>query len=148
MRARIALLPLLALACGCAPTYHRPPALRFDRPRAEALEAHAEATCRAKVGPEGVPRRRFVTDGCTLWADGWWTGLSWQACCVEHDIAYWCGGPSDLRERADDELSRCVKKAYSGWLGAVMKVGTCALAGPYVPAHWRWGYGHGYPAVE
>jgi hypothetical protein len=141
---------LLLLACaaaaGCAPTYHTPPAYRFDRPRSEALEARAEAECRARGGPGTVPERRFVTDGCTLWPDGWWTGLTWQECCVAHDIAYWCGGPD--RSEADREFAECVGAAYSGWMGYLMQGGSRVLAGRFVPAHWRWGFGHDYPAQE
>lgn len=149
MRALAQLLALVVLAAGCAPGYHRPPALRFDRPRAAALEARAETECRAAVGPAGAaPKRPFVTDGCTLWADGLWTGRSWQACCIAHDIAYWCGGPAALRAQADRALDRCVETEYSGWMGAVMWTGTRTLGHRRVPAHWRWGYGHDYPAPE
>jgi hypothetical protein len=147
MNGRILLLAFVA-AVGCAPTYHVPPAYRFDRPRAEDLEKRAEDECRAAVGEERVPKRRFVTDGCTGWPDGWWTGRTWQACCIEHDITYWCGGSSDRRRQADLDLDACVEKAYSGWMGSLMWTGTRALAGRGVPAHWRWGYGHDYPAPE
>lgn len=146
--ARGLLLGCVGLAASCAPTYHTPPAYRYDRSRAAALEARAENECRAAVGAAGVPKRRFVTDGCTGWPDGWWTGRSWQECCISHDIAYWCGGPSERRLVADRALNDCVDRAYSGWMGSVMWTGTRALGGRSVPAHWRWGYGHDYPAPE
>ena len=149
MRPRGFLLPALAaLVAACAPTYHVPPAYRHDRPRAEALEARAVEACRLAVGPEGVPRRTFVSDGCTLWPDGLWTGSSWQECCIDHDIAYWCGGPAPLRSDADRALDQCVDVAYAGYMGSLMRVGTWALGGRLVPAHWRWGYGHDYPAPD
>jgi hypothetical protein len=135
-------LLVAALLVGCAPTYHRPPAYRYDRPRSAALEEHAEEVCRSLPGNATLPDRRFVTDGCTLWFDGLWTGRSWQSCCVDHDLAYWCGGDSTRREIADQELASCVAAEYSPWMGSVMRLGTRTLSGRYIPAHWRWGYGH------
>lgn len=147
-RVRSLLLLCAGLAAGCAPTYHAPPAYRYDRPRAADLEQRAEDECRAAVGDAGVPKRRFVTDGCTGWADGWWTGRSWQECCIDHDIDYWCGGPSERRVESDRRLDACVEAAYSGWMGSLMWTGVRVMAGRRMPAHWRWGYGHDYPAPE
>ena len=145
MRACLLLLTLAGVTAGCAPTYHVPPDIRYDRPRAAALETHAVEECTAWVGADKVPKRTFVTDGCTLWPDGWWTGLSWEECCVEHDIAYWCGGPEHLRTEADAKLEQCVTDDYAHWMGALMHFGTWLGGGRYVPVHWRWGYGHNYP---
>ena len=39
-----------------------------------------------------------------MWPDG-----NWAACCVEHDIAYWCGGPAEARQRADDTFRTCMR---------------------------------------
>jgi hypothetical protein len=30
-------------------------------------------------------------------------------------------------------------------MGAVMHPGVCVGGAPYVPAYWRWGYGHKFP---
>jgi hypothetical protein len=148
MRARLASLTLAGVAAGCAPTYHTPPAYRYDRPRSAALEQRAVQECTAAVGAQGVPPRTFVTDGCSTWPDVSWTGISWQECCISHDIAYWCGGPSSLREKADRELDACVSQAYGGWMGALMWSGTRSFGWGHLPAYWRWGYGHDYPASE
>jgi hypothetical protein len=148
MKRRILILACVAVGAGCAPTYHTPPAYRYDRPRAAALEIEAAAECRAAVGPAHVPKRTFVTDGCTLWPDTSWTGISWQACCIKHDMAYWCGGSSEQRRKADQALAQCVDDAYAAWLGPLMSTGTRAFAGRLIPAHWRWGYGHDYPAAD
>jgi hypothetical protein len=64
---------------------------------------------------------------------------------VEHDIAYWCGGTSEMRVEADHQLQRCVAERYRSWMGAVMRPGVLVGGHPWVPAYWRWGYGHAYP---
>jgi hypothetical protein len=139
-------LGIAQLAAGCAPTYHTAPVYRFDHVRASALESRAAQACSDLGQPAGPPDRAFATDGCTLWFDGWWTGRTWQQCCVEHDIAYWCGGSREQRRTADDELRACVAAEYDGWMGAVMWLGSRVAAHPEVPAHWRWGYGVDDPA--
>lgn len=137
---------LCAAASACAPTYHRVQAYRFDPAEADQLEEGARDACAESQGEAPAPKRRFVTDGCTLWPDGWWTGRSWAACCVDHDAAYWCGGSDAERSEADRELRTCVSEAYSGWMGGVMWLGTRAMGPSWMPAHWRWGYGHDYPS--
>ena len=136
----------LVLALGCTPTYHRASRYRYDRSAAAALEARADAKCRERRGPLPMPAEPFRTDGCSLWPDGMFTGESWQSCCVEHDIAYWCGGTRGMRRQADEALRQCVAERYHGWMGALMKPGVRVGGAPWVPAYWRWGYGHKYPA--
>jgi hypothetical protein len=65
---------------------------------------------------------------------------------VEHDIAYWCGGTKAMRMEADEKLETCVGDRYHDWMGALMKPGVCIGGTPYIPAYWRWGYGHEFPA--
>jgi len=48
-----------------------------------------------------------------------WPDDGWVACCVEHDIAYWCGGSADDRWRADNELLLCIRDCCSGNLARV-----------------------------
>lgn len=139
----VAALTLCLAASACAPSYHRVQSYRFDHTEADALEADARNDCIAEHGT--APERRFVTDGCTLWPDGWWTGRSWAACCVEHDALYWCGGSSEERKQADRALRQCVSQSYSSWMGGVMWLGTRSFAPYWIPAYWRWGYGHDYP---
>ena len=80
-----------------------------------------------------------------MWPDGMFTGETWQTCCVEHDIAYWCGGTPAMRVEADEELRQCVGLRYHGWMGALMKPGVRVGGVPWLPAYWRWGYGHRFP---
>lgn len=131
----------LGLLAACAPTYHTAPRYRFYPPAAERVEAAAELRCRALGEPGGSPVRRFVTDGCSLWPDGWW-----QECCVEHDMAYWCGGTWAQRKQADERLAECVADRAGAWLGALMELGVRLGAPPWMPAYWRWGYGRDYRA--
>jgi hypothetical protein len=144
----IALVLLLGL--GCAPSYHRASAYRLDHAAGAHLEARATVECKARLdtlpGPPPMPAERFRTDGCSLWPDAMFTGESWQSCCVEHDIAYWCGGTVEMREKVDEMLRQCVATHYHAWMGAVMKPGVRLGGAPCVPAYWRWGYGHKYPA--
>ena len=137
---------LVLLALGCAPTYHRAPSYRFDRLAATELETRAQRWCEERGEPAGPPSLPFATDGCSMWPDGMFTGDAWQSCCVEHDIAYWCGGPPRLRAEADETLRRCVVESFARWMGALMHAGVALKGHPWVPAYWRWGYGHDYPA--
>ena len=82
-----------------------------------------------------------MTDGCSGIRDGEKVG-----CCVEHDIPYWCGGSSEQRAHADACLERCVAEMGHPTLGWMMGKGVRVTAHPLVPAGWRWGYGHDYPA--
>ena len=71
-----------------------------------------------------------------MWPDG-----NWVDCCVEHDIAYWCGGTSEDRCRADRTLEQCVTVKRGAFLATVMYIGT-RLGGPaWLPTPFRWGYG-------
>lgn len=132
---------LLALfAAGCAPVRHTIEPYAGDAAQAQALEARAAAAC-APVRPDGVlPPRRFTTDGCSLWPDG-----EWRQCCIEHDIAYWCGGPAAARDKADLLLRACVVAAgredAAAWMYYAVRLG----GGPLLPFPWRWGYGWDWP---
>ena len=143
-------LPLAAIgwlaALGCAPLYHTADPYRYDHRAAANLEQRATQACADRHWPAGMPTEPFRTDGCSIWPDGMFTGETWQACCVAHDITYWCGGSEQDRDDADDELGRCVGEHYKRWMGALMKPGVCVGGAPWIPAYWRWGYGHAYPA--
>ena len=128
------------LLVACAPTQHRLAPYHHDAIMARGLEERAVAYCRA-VQPDGAgPPRPFKTDGCTCW---WNDG--WAACCVEHDIRYWCGGPGELRGTVDAELRRCVGADHSEVVAFLMYLGTRLFAASWVPAGWRWGYGWRWP---
>jgi hypothetical protein len=66
---------------------HRLAPYRYDPAAAEALERRAQTVCMQARGV--TPPPHFTTDGCSMWPDD-----GWVRCCVEHDVAYWCGGTS------------------------------------------------------
>lgn len=100
--------------------------------RGESYQALADLSC-------GVdPPLPFTTDGCSVWPDG-----DWAACCVVHDIHYWCGGGYLDRVRADADLARCVG-APLGW---AMFLGVQAGGVSILPTPFRWGYGWPWPGA-
>ena len=131
---------------GCAPSYHTAEPYRFNQPAAAELEELAGRECTERGEPAGKPTEPFRTDGCSMWPDEMITGESWQVCCVKHDIAYWCGGTAKMRKDADDALRGCVGDHYHAWMGALMEAGVRVGGPPWVPAYWRWGYGHKFPS--
>jgi len=68
-----------------------------------------------------------MSDGCTMWLDGWpiWlggTGDEWLHCCVQHDQAYFDGAVTLLTHV---ELGACVAWSAGGILmGCIMAAGT------------------------
>jgi hypothetical protein len=106
------------------------------------------------------PDYRFSSDGCSSPASwlGWELaghGPPWEGCCVAHDFAYWRGGTRADRRAADRQLRRCVvaKAQEYAFVGRclitavawIMWVGVRLGGGPYLPVHWRWGYGWRWP---
>ena len=83
-----------------------------------------------------VPPAPFHTDGCSAWSDA-----TWVACCVEHDVAYWCGGTAGERLAADRELRACVDAVAGGGWATVMYGGVRLWGWDRLPLPWRWGYG-------
>lgn len=140
---------LLLGALGCAPTHHTLEPYRSDASAAAALEQRAAALCEARR-PDAAPPAHapFLTDGCSAWPDG----EDYVACCVEHDLLYWCGGSAAERKAADDEFGRCVSERTNALLGGWMRLGVRMGGHPVFPTHYRWGYGHayagGYPPAE
>jgi len=139
---------IVMIALGCAPTTHTPQHYRLDHAAARAIEARAYETCEETGGDTRTLEHPFVTDGCTFILDSWSAGTSWLECCVEHDIAYWCGGSAERRREADKQLRQCVSREHSGWMGAILWLGTRTGGHRLVPTRWRWGYGHDYPAAR
>jgi len=144
MAARGAAWFLVAAGClACAPAYHRAAPYRNDPQRAAALERHAAEVCAAS-GTVNQPSERFFTDGCSWFPDG-----TWQGCCVEHDIAYWCGGSRRQRCAADRALADCVARSDPTWrgtvLGPLMRGGVGLGGAPWLPTYFRWGFGHAWP---
>ena len=92
----------------------------------------------------------FTTDGCS-------GGMSfiyklifrkpppWEEDCKEHDVAYWKGGTSKQRRKADIKLmSKVAKRGYPN-LAYCMYVAVRLGGHPLLPTSWRWGYGYKYP---
>lgn len=85
----------------------------------------------------------FATDGCSLFPDrSLISPADWCKCCLAHDLAYWRGGSSDERLKADQELKLCVSKATGNEpLAELMFAGVRLGGGPYFFTSYRWGYG-------
>ena len=134
-------LVILAFSVSaCAPSHHTIEPYRSDSQSAMQLERSAGQTCQQSVSIP-LPVKTFVTDGCSMWPDG-----TWAECCVNHDIPYWCGGSSQQRRDADRTLKMCVSNRHSNWMGALMYWGVRVGGHPWIPFHWRWGFGRAYPA--
>ncbi len=85
----------------------------------------------------------FSTDGCSLFPDHSLISKSdWYGCCVTHDLAYWRGGSSETRLKADQELKACVQHVTNNdALAELMFAGVRAGGGPYLFTSYRWAYG-------
>ncbi len=138
-RLRLAIALALPLAACTSLERHTAEPYRSDPARAAALEQEATAFC-ASRRPDDPPTHPFRFDGCSMFPDG-----DWVACCQRHDFAYWCGGSAADRSAADRELERCVAEKHPA-LGPLMWAGVRVGGGPWVPAWFRWGFGHDYPA--
>lgn len=130
------LMALSMTALACTPAA-RPAPTRGDDPLGLlSIQWRAEEACCWQRPDCDLPPRPFTTDGCTLWPDG-----DWGSCCLEHDIAYWCGGTSAARQRADDALRACVETRQGEWFATMTYLGVRVGGGSWLPAPWRWGYG-------
>ena len=88
----------------------------------------------------------FTTDGCSMFPDGTVEQQDlWLDCCIAHDLAYWMGGTSDEREKADRDLRDCVAKAGESKIAELMLAGVRVGGTPYLPTTFRWGYGWPWP---
>lgn len=131
------------LACAalvaCAPKMHAIEPYQSDPVAAAELEARARDLCDAQVSGAPPPDQTFITDGCTAWFN-----RDWGGCCVEHDIAYWCGGSREDRKRADRELRSCVEGFTSRGVAQATYLGVRVGGHPIFPVHFRWGFGRSY----
>ena len=86
----------------------------------------------------------FKSDGCSMFPDG-----NYRDCCVEHDRAYFAGGPLKQRRAADKELFRCVRAKGNGkFLASLIYVGVRVGGVSFLPTPFRWGFGHKFPRKE
>lgn len=136
----VALVLLGGVALACHPSSHTMAPYRDDAAAGAALILQAAAMCLEHRG-EDLPQRVFTSDGCSVWPDS-----DWGHCCVDHDIAYWCGGSSEDRAASDEALGVCVDAA--GGPGGMMAFGVRLGGIPWSPFPFRWAYGwdgiHGY----
>ena len=138
---RVAALLVLLLLAACTARQSRPDLAGVDGLTDGALVQRATEQCRARRHGAEMPPLAFTSDGCSLWPDD-----GWVSCCVEHDIAYWCGGSADDRWRADNELLLCIRDCCSGNLGRLTYLGVRVGGVPWQPGPWRWGYG--FPGIR
>ena len=88
----------------------------------------------------------FVSDGCSVFPDGTPAQKDlWRSCCVDHDRVYWQGGTRRERMTADQALQECVAEVGAPKVAALMKIGVWFGGTPYLPCHFRWGFGWPYP---
>jgi hypothetical protein len=108
-----------------------------DKIKRNEIEYIAEKYCNIKreLSNENTTDYIFTTDGCSRWPDS-----NWKACCVLHDISYWCGGSYKDRQDSDHALRICVNKKNNG-VGSIMYPGVRLGGSPWLPTPWRWGYG-------
>ena len=127
---------------GCTgPTEHTIEPYQSSRVQALILETRAAAQCLLTGENQFVqPIRSFTTDGCSNFPDAEWN----TSCCIEHDIAYWCGGGAEARAEADAKFGRCVSENMNGLMGWLMESGVRMGGHPIFPTSYRWGYGHAY----
>jgi len=91
----------------------------------------------------------FTSDGCSMFPDGTLADATlWQSCCIEHDVAYYAGGPEAAREAADRALQTCITELTNPGLGDLMYAGVRIGGTPALPTPWRWGYGWTYDPLD
>ena len=97
------------------------------------------AVCAAGLKP-------FTSDGCSAFPDGTPAQQTlWLQCCRDHDLAYWKGGTRDERKLADSALHDCVAQVGEPRIADMMQAGVRVGGTPYLPTHFRWGYGWPWP---
>jgi hypothetical protein len=134
---------IAATSCAHA-TEHTIEPYRSDKAKAFILSKRAAVQCYLATEDRRLqPIRAFTTDGCSRFPDAEWN----QSCCVEHDIAYWCGGDAEARREADAEFGRCIGGSKGAFMGWMMETGVRVGGHPIFPTSYRWGYGHSYRAT-
>ena len=137
-------IPLLGLLCAaCTPMHSliKPPYEIDGVPHTnQQVQMIATQRCQATAPSMAVPPQPFTTDGCSLWPNG-----AWRACCIEHDVRYWCGGPNWQRRKADYLLRECVRQHSSALNADLMYIGVRFGGARLLPFPWRWGYGYLWP---
>lgn len=131
---RLLAVALAVTTSACTASNSRvAPGVRGER----SLSARALVICSCLRAGRDLPRRRFTTDVCSVSPD-----RNYGACCIDHDISYWCGGSEGDRFEADRRLADCVQEhghspRYAELVRRTVRVG----GGPWSPFPWRWAYG-------
>jgi hypothetical protein len=140
----VILVVAAGLLSACTPVRSKlpPPYLLNDRQfSAEELGKYAAEQCsQALEGVEGTgpPPNAFTTDGCSAWPES-----RVQSCCLQHDVAYWCGVGN--RREIDRIFRRCVLKHSGKVYANVAYAGVRLGGGRFMPFSWRFGYGRRWP---
>ena len=129
-------------AVACSTPHHTPEPYRSNPVAAAALSERAAAHCAAETPDAPQPVKPFLTDGCSRFVDAEWS----LACCIEHDIKYWCGGSPEQRAAADEAFGECVAANTADVVGKAVELGVRVGGHPVLPTGYRWGYGHEYSA--
>jgi len=64
-----------------------------------------------------IPDKEFARDGCTFFPDKL-PGHDFNPACLQHDIAYWAGGPTSLQDTANLQFKDDVSEV--GPLGPIL----------------------------
>jgi hypothetical protein len=139
----------IAAASACTPVRSKVPPpyviggreFSADEFRQYAVEQcrHALEYARSPAEKPGLPTHAFTTDGCSAWPES-----RAQGCCLEHDVAYWCGVGS--RREIDLSFRRCLlRETGSKVYAAIAYTGVRLGGGRFMPFSWRFGYGHDWP---
>jgi len=134
------MLAATMLAAGCTPLRHTIVPYESDPLQSRIIEARAIERCAAVRADGTLPGYSFTTDGCSVWPDG-----DWVDCCVEHDLAYWCGGDAEARATADEGLRSCIGGLGYPRMAQWVYMGVRIGGHPLLPFPWRWGYGWDWP---
>jgi hypothetical protein len=109
-------------------------------PMSDTVKPIADEVFKKAALTEPLPPTAFTSDGCSLWFDG-----DWVECCVLHDLAYWRGGTSEERQKADRALEQCVAARGHIATAGIMYAGVRVGGAWWLPTCFRWGYGWAYP---
>ncbi|WP_127716847.1 hypothetical protein [Halobacteriovorax sp. HLS] len=94
--------------------------------------------------PQVYELKPFETDLCTMFSEETRDGkISWEDCCIKHDLAYWVGGTKDDMKRADLEIRSCVKSKGLSKLSYMMYLGI--KIGHLSPIKNKYKWGWAYP---
>jgi hypothetical protein len=114
------------------------------------------------------PPRPFLSDGCSGFMSFLWRMFlhrppPWEGSCIEHDLAYWRGGPKELRLSADSKVMQDVAAGGHPYWAVVLFIAVRIGGPPWLPfpsmrqvnGKWRlewngvrWGYGWPWPKYK